>query len=565
MKINERELKTMLEMIERQYSADMFPGMIAGAYTLWLAQKVNAVDVADLGEFLEKNEEDKLLRDFLGRQLKSHWHEYRRYITAFPADMLQDVILTLKQNNPRFGIESGPEKLHKLVIDLLGIGNQDGVADFGAGSGDFLLKVHEMYPDSELWSDEISEKAQAITAIRAKFMDGKLTVVREDMFTAKPRKQFDKIFCFPPWGMRLRNMPSARAFLETQPPSLPLLRGTGSMEWVFALRMLSSLKQNGKAALFMPNGGTFNIPDTPIRKYFIERGMVEAVIELPSRILEYTNVDASIVIFSNDNTHIRMIDATELGTRGRRNTELTDNDIAQIVDALNGKECSIAKTVCRQDIILNGSILNPGRYVKKEIELEHAVDFGSIIREINRGAILTANALDELTSEEPTKYQYLTVSNIKNGIIDDELPYLSNVDKRTARAILQPNDLILSKIGLPFKVGVAPETLDRQIIANGNLFIIRLNENLADPYYIKAFLESAKGTELLQSIAVGTAMPNLSVEAIRNMKISLPSLEQQRKIAATYKAQMTEVISLQKKLSMAMEKWVHLLDDSEKE
>ena len=93
--------------------------------------------------------------------------------------------------------------------------------------------------------------------------------------------------------------------------------------------------------------------------------------------------------------------------------------------------------------------------------------------------------------------------------------------------------------------------MKQKIVANGNLFIIRLDETVADPYYIKAFLESETGITLLKSIAVGAAMPNLSAEAIRNMQIDLPPLEKQKVIANRYRAKQNEIVLLKRKLAQA--------------
>ena len=551
------ELANVLESIEKGYAADPYAGVIAGAYALWLGATKECVDIENLNGFLQENEENENIRMFLLDQLAKHWTEYRRHITAFSPEQLKELILTYKKlDYIRGPILSAPEKLHELVIALLDIKDGESVADMGAGVGDFLKKVHFTYPNATLWGNEIATMATAVAMIRAKFFDGKLTIVQEDMFASKSDDvEFDKI-------LRLGIMPSARIFLESQPPTLPAFKGTNACEWIFALRMLTSLKATGRAALLMANGGTFNLLDTPIRKYFVERGMIEAVVALPARLLDYTAVASSIVIFGNGNTHVQMVDATKLGNKGRRKVELTDADIARIVNAMAGKDDEIGKRVSKEEILANDSVLNPGRYLQENITLANAVSFGSVIKSISRGASFKGEELDELSSSTPTEFQYLMVSNIKDGFMDDELPYLREMDKNLERFCLQPNDLILSKIGYPFKVAVAGEN-KHKIMANGNLFIIRLDEDAADPYYIKAFLESEIGVTLLKSVAVGTAMPNLSTEAIRNMQIDLPALPKQREIAKRYKAKAGEIVLLKRKLAQAIDSLGQILTDTE--
>ena len=73
-------------------------------------------------------------------------------------------------------------------------------------------------------------------------------------------------------------------------------------------------------------------------------------------------------------------------------------------------------------------------------------------------------------------------------------------------------------------------------------------------------MESALGQSLLMRSAVGSVMPNLSVEAIKNLQISLPPLAQQQQIARRYWAKADEVAMLQRKLATALDALEHILD-----
>ena len=77
------EVVNVLENIESQYSPELFDGVIAGAYVLWLGTQQKAVDIENLSEFLDVHEPDEYIRMFLFNKLMTHWIEYRRYITAF--------------------------------------------------------------------------------------------------------------------------------------------------------------------------------------------------------------------------------------------------------------------------------------------------------------------------------------------------------------------------------------------------------------------------------------------------------------------------------------------------
>lgn len=118
-----------------------------------------------------------------------------------------------------------------------------------------------------------------------------------------------------------------------------------------------------------------------------------------------------------------------------------------------------------------------------------------------------------MASETPTDCQYLMLANIQRGQIDDNLPYIKGIQNNQRKYCLKDRALILSKNGTPFKIAVAKTRPGQTILANGNLYIIEIDEEKADPYFVKAFLESEKGAALLKSITVGATIPNIGVEA----------------------------------------------------
>lgn len=62
---------------------------------------------------------------------------------------------------------------------------------------------------------------------------------------------------------------------------------------------------------------------------------------------------------------------------------------------------------------------------------------------------------------------------------------------------LKDRDLIIAKSGIPIKVAVADITDDSEILANGNLYIVDIDESKSNPYFIKAFLDNDLGHKIL--------------------------------------------------------------------
>ena len=139
--------------------------------------------------------------------------------------------------------------------------------------------------------------------------------------------------------------------------------------------------------------------------------------------------------------------------------------------------------------------------------------------------------------------------------------YLSDDAEKYSRYSLQSGDLVISKIGTPFKIAIADVPAGQTIIVNGNLFVVRINKAEAAPYYIKAFLESSKGQALLARAAVGSTMPMIKINTLREMSIALLPLEQQKEIGSKYLAKMDEITVLKNKLAKAADALKHIVDD----
>jgi type I restriction enzyme M protein len=299
-----------------------------------------------------------------------------------------------------------------------------------------------------------------------------------------------------------------------------------------------------------------------VRKYFIDNGYLEAVIALPERLFETTNIATTMVVLSKGNERTMLVDATSICEKGRRYNSFTEEQVEQISFSV-AHETINSRFMTREELVENEYVINPTRYLTEEIVVENGVPFENIIKSITRGAPLKASQLDEMVSDEPTDYQYLMLANIQRGQIDSTLPYIKGIQDNQRKYCLKNHDLILSKNGAPFKIAVAEVQPGKTILANGNLYIIEIDEEKADPFFVKAFLESEKGAALLKSITVGAAIPNIGVEALKKLPIPNVPLEEQHELATKYLAKVDEITLYQRKLKKAYEELAHIYDSKE--
>ena len=444
-----------------------------------------------------------------------------------------------------------PESISRLALKILDAQPGETIADFGCGFGDFLLLSSALYEKNSLYGIEFNPYVNEISKIRAELFSENIEIELGDMFELPENKKFDKIFSNYPFPFSLQLLRSAPKYIETLRKRCPEIRQRLSSDWVFNSLILDHLTDDGKAVAIMTAGSAFNTLDREIRKYFIKSGFVEAVIWLPVNINNFTNIStgAAMIVLSKRNKSVKMINARELCEQGRRVNLLTDSNIDSIVKLL-AEDGENAVTVDLKRLQENDYTLNPLQYLKDPAEIKDGVKFGSLIKRVTRGAALKASELDEMISEDPTDAQYLMLANIQDGIISDELPYLKYLDSKLDKYCIKDRNLLLSKNGAPFKVAVAEVEEGKKLLGNGNLFIIELDEQKVNPYYLQAYLNSETGTEALRSIAVGAVIPNISIESLKRLTVPLPPMDKQNEIVEEFQTKREKIKSLQSKLQM---------------
>lgn len=161
---------------------------------------------------------------------------------------------------------------------------------------------------------------------------------------------------------------------------------SGNANYAWIQHFLYHLAPQGTAGFVMANGALSSQDgtDPEIRQKLVDANLVDCIVALPDKLFLNTGIPASLWFLSkgrHGNGHrertgeVLFIDARKLGTmvtRARR--ELTDADIAKIADTYNtwrskgeheqySDEAGFSKAASREEIVANGYVLTPGRYV----------------------------------------------------------------------------------------------------------------------------------------------------------------------------------------------------------
>ncbi|MGN0620809.1 MAG: N-6 DNA methylase [Porcipelethomonas sp.] len=543
----------------RGKTANIGGAVISTAYALSKISKTPMVSSDSLETFVKTAHVSHEVSEVLSRNLNGLWETVLSYTDKFDADVLEEVVL---YENSFFEM-STPASIVKLAGRILSINEQDKVLDICSGSATFPIYAFQDTKPNEYTGVEINFNANDVAILRGSLLGDNCSFVINNALTYQYPTNYDKIFSNYPFGLRGADLDECRRELQAHYGLDSSCVSRCSSDWLFNAIIIRSLKETGKAVAIMTNGAVFNKPDMYMRQYFAENGYIEAVINLPPALFIETAIPTTMIVFSYNNTSIRLVNAENTFSKeGRRLNTLSDDNISYILDCINnGGDNTI--DVAPADMRDQDYNLMASHYLEKPV-VENGICFGDIINNIARGSQVKPELLESYKSIMPTNYRFISLANVTNGSIDIEegQQYITELPKALEKFVIPNNSIVLSKMASPtFRSAVVNSDNDHSIIATGNLYIIEIDENKADPYYIQAFFDSLAGEAALNYVSGGSAVKTISVEAVKSIMIPLPSLEEQKIIAQKYQAALDEYTVLKRKMKKVLERKRTLLEN----
>jgi type I restriction enzyme, S subunit len=127
---------------------------------------------------------------------------------------------------------------------------------------------------------------------------------------------------------------------------------------------------------------------------------------------------------------------------------------------------------------------------------------------------------------------FLRINNLDNGIIDySDILYIDDATNQLLkRSVVKSGDFLLTIAGTIGKTVIVPEGAP-QMNCNQAIAILRVKDEL-DKNYLKHWLGTQDAQSQITGAQVTATISNLSLGQIKELKIPLPPLEEQRRIAA---------------------------------
>jgi type I restriction enzyme M protein len=197
-------------------------------------------------------------------------------------------------------------------------------------------------------------------------------------------KHFDVVVANPPFSLEKWGHDSAEAdrFGRFRRGIPPKTKG----DYAFVLHMVETLKpRTGRMAVVAPHGVLFRGgAEGTIRQKLIEENLIDAVIGLPEKVFFRTGIPAAVLVLrkSKPDDKVLFIDASREFTAGKKQNQLTEKNIAKIVETYRKRQTveKYAYLASLKRIEENDFNLNIPRYVDM-YEPEATIDLAAVRNE----------------------------------------------------------------------------------------------------------------------------------------------------------------------------------------
>ena len=564
--------------VERDFTSSPYASAVFGAFALYLALDVPGE--TRLEDILVKSQVSDSLRHIVDDRLGNHWDKYLPLLTAFSKEELADFLSDVdgERLSGGKGVFSSSLPIADLVARILDLQPGDSVCDLGCATGDFIRKAYFQTftdaDDNELVGIEHSPDAAAIAEIRMLCVDAKVSIRNESMFQDTLRNaRFDKVFCDPPLAARrLAQDPEVREFVQKAFPDFPELSQNMCGEWLFAACAVAAMKKGGgRAVVVMAPSALSDRLHMRYRRYFVQHGLVEAVVELPQRLFSHTNIGPSLVVFSEGNEKVRMVRAEELCFSNRKSNVLGKGHVDTIAACLGlaatfdpkGLE-RYCKTVARDALLGDDCDLSVRRRFAPPVSVRNGIPLGSLLENSRRGATIPAAKLDKLTTSEDTPFLYITTGYLAGGDVRPQ--NLREIPEEYRQDCARNGDIVISRVqsdGADIKSAVVEIPEGKSILPNGNLQVLSVDPSRADPYFIKSCLDSEYAQKFLANVMGGSVIRHITPRDLERLPIPDLPLARQREIGEICHSTIQRISRLRKELTAESDRLVRLLVDNE--
>lgn len=296
--------------------------------------------------------------------------------------------------------------------------------DYACGSAGLLVKLQlvarDLDPTSKvplkLTAQELQAESYAVAKMNAIIHDMQIELARGDtMINPKFRtpegkiRTHDVVVANPMW-----NQPFAPDIFANDPFDRFRTTGgitTGKGDWAWLQHTLACLNEKGRAAVILDTGavtrgsGSKNEDkERNIRKWFVERDLIDGVVLLPDNLFYNTTAAGVIVVLNkrkpaSRKNKIVLVSAVRKGQKGKPKNFIPEDVVRPLASAfLKGEPVPGEVAVITRKQAEEGDYnLSPSRWLSDATESNHR-DLGALVSELEQLGAEQARASTELFS-----------------------------------------------------------------------------------------------------------------------------------------------------------------------
>jgi len=332
-------------------------------------------------------------------------------------------------------------------------------------------------------------------------------------------KEFDCTVSFPPFALKSKS----EIFKDDSYRRFKIYQGKGFLDVAYFEHILATTKR--KAVVLMASGFTFRGGvEEKFRQYLIDNNYLEAVVELPSNILNNTGILSSFFIINKEknNNNVYFLDLKSKQFITKKGRKYLLNNIDEIIEIYkNYKELeNISSLVSNNEIHENNYSLSVSRYIFSKEDLK----IKKVLNEYDRKALQDISSIKKspvIKDEKEGEPIYeITPSDFKTFGFTLECGKIKHT-KQYGLDTLIHNDILISMKGTVGKIAIIGE-LKEVMIASPNIQIIRIkNKTIIEPKVLYMFLKSNIGQSLLKHLSTGTVMPQITTKELKQLAIPI--------------------------------------------
>lgn len=135
----------------------------------------------------------------------------------------------------------------------------------------------------------------------------------------------------------------------------------------------------------------------------------------------------------------------------------------------------------------------------------------------------------------------------KNGIINEADLETFDTDKVTSKHLLKKGDIIFKAKSVDNTAALIEDEVEN-LVASAHFILMTVKEDAKSkvlPEYLMMYLNSEYAQSYCKKHAQGTALPIMRLGDLENLEVTLPSIEEQRKLGELYRLMIRERITME--------------------